>query len=519
MATTYITKGQSVSVKRIQIDKEWTNVSMMRKSNRTDPCCSMSKRQSQKATTNCQEGMKVITVTALIVMSLVSCAGADKKHVSCEEMAERLNKRWMVGANRFDAGGATGEEAQHRLAEWMKDKGILTTVCTPKGYPDVDAPCTDGFIMEHGTAFYCVTFVISIVLTLLFFLVSASWVGLTDRAKELVEADVLSPFPVFTIPGIGLVLNATAPQVDVTCSFPADGATSGRLPDGDNNHGCGPLISDYYFGSNPKRQIIERHLHDMKKNTVNLTNDMLVNNLVRRYNDSVMTWKLEDWENTGRTWEDFTCTEWIDLKFNWTGFSPKDTSSMEACKAYIEDPSNVWDEDKTTMGLLGFYEKMGAWDDVLEPILGHRTCMDSSAECVAKGRCPGFPMDWVGACSWPPENFQSSMDMWLELHSKTNPKMAQMNEVVLNMEANTLGGVEAIYVPNIESSWVGNIFNKEFLEQMDPEKYPLPLNTTAYFYYAAKKLAKEYYGGIPVVSLNPTKVSALTGTMFGCDII
>ena len=67
------------------------------------------------------------------------------------------------------------------------------------------------------------------------------------------------------------------------------------------------------------------------------------------------------------------------------------------------------------------------------------------------------------------------MDMWLELHSKTNPKMAQMNEVVLNMEANTLGGVEAIYVPNIESSWVGNIFNKEFLEQMDPEKYPLPL--------------------------------------------
>merc|ERR1712241_662031 len=134
---------------------------------------------------------------------------------------------------------------------------------------------------------------------------------------------------------------------------------------------------------------------------------------------------------TGRTWEDFTCAEWAaDIPLsnsNYTAFGPKNASSMEACKAYIQDPSNVWDEEKTSMG---------------------------------------FPLEFVGACSWPPESFASAMDMWLETRSRANPYQMQMNEISLDLEANSPGSVEALYVTNTPYGMIGRPEAIEFQNKM-----------------------------------------------------
>ena len=429
-----------------------------------------------------------IMLTSIMVM-MVSNVKAESS--SCQAMADKLNKRWMVGANRFDAGGATGEEARDLLMEWIGENGILTTKCTPVGYPEVYGPCTDGYIMDH---------------------VAASWVGLTDRAKELVEEDKLLPFPVFPTPGIGLVFNTSSAETKVMCSYPSDGASDGRM-----DKGCGPRKEDYYFGSESNRPMVEQFLHDQATNTLNMTNKLQVQNFVRQYNDSVSTWQADNWEDTGRTWEDFTCREWANTNDTWSAFGPKNTSSMDACKAYTQDPSNVWNPEVTHMGSFFYYLMLGGWNDTLAPLLGHPSCKDTMDACASNGSCMGYPVEWVGACSWPPEDFQSAMDMWLELRSRANPLNIQMNEVELDLEANGPGNVEAIYTVNTPYTVISQKEVQDFFLKMGEPGTTSPENITEYYKYAADKLAKEFYGDIPVVTLNPTKEDALAGTLFSCD--
>ena len=81
-------------------------------------------------------------LVAGLMLVAVLANGAAAKQYTCEEMADRLNEKWMVGSNRFDAGGKTGQEAREALGEWIDSNGILTTRCTPSGYPDVEGPCT-----------------------------------------------------------------------------------------------------------------------------------------------------------------------------------------------------------------------------------------------------------------------------------------------------------------------------------------------------------------------------------------
>jgi len=436
-------------------------------------------------------------LVAGLMLVAVLANGAAAKQYTCEEMADRLNEKWMVGSNRFDAGGKTGQEAREALGEWIDSNGILTTRCTPSGYPDVEGPCTDGFPMDH---------------------VAASWIGLTDRAEELVKTGKLLPFPVYEDPGIGLIFNTSTPETEVLCSFPTDATSAGRQPDDEGNNGCGPITTDYYFGSDSKRPMIEQYLENKENNIVNITNEMQVRNFIREYNDSVSTWSLKDWETTGRTWEDFTCVDWLPdyLQANWSAFTPKDTSSMDACKAYTQDPSNVLAQDLTHMGLFGYFIQMGGWDDYYEALLGHETCKDVSPPCVSDGTCPlNYPLEWLGACSWAPENFQSAMDMWLELRSKANTMQMQDNEICLALEANAPGRVEAIYVTNTPYGAIGQPELIDNIVKADAD-YP-PKNVTDYFAYAAMKLAYEYYGGIPVVMVNPTREDALAGTMFSCN--
>jgi len=432
----------------------------------------------------------------MLAAIMANGATAANQH-TCEKIAEKLNKKWMVGSNRFDAGGKTGQEARDALGEWIDSNGILTTRCTPSGYPDVEGPCTDGYIMDH---------------------VAASWVGLTDRAKELVESDKLLPFPVYESTGIGLIFDASKPEAGVLCSFPSDGASSERMPDEEGNKGCGPFKYDYYFGSESKRPIIEQYLLDKQSNQANVTNEMQLRNYIREYNDTVSTWSLKDWETTGRTWEDFTCEDWANtsqVPMNWTGFGPKDGSSMEACKAYIQDPSNAWDEEKTRMGSFGYFVKAGTFDDPYEAVLGHPICKNRSAECAVKADCVGPPLEFVGACSWPPESFATAMDMWLELRSRVNPLQYQMNEISIDLEANGPGGVEALYVTNTPYGMIGQ---PELIELQSSDPAAPPANITEYYTYAAKKLAEDYYGGVPVLLVNVTKENALAGTMFSCDL-
>merc|ERR1711977_483485 len=340
-----------------------------------------------------------------------------------------------------------------------------------------------------------------------------------------VESDKLLPFPVFESTGIGLVFDTSKPETGILCSFPSDSASDYRQPDEEGNKGCGPFRIDYYFGSDSKGPIIEQYLKDKQNNQANVTNEMQVRNFVREYNDSVSTWSLKDWETTGRTWENFTCAEWAaDIPLsnsNYTAFGPKNASSMEACKAYIQDPSNVWDEEKTSMGSLFYFMKAGTFDDPYEAVLGHSVCKDTSDPCVPTGNCMGFPLEFVGACSWPPESFASAMDMWLETRSRANPYQMQMNEISLDLEANSPGSVEALYVTNTPYGMIGQPEAIEFQNKMgsivDESMVP-PENITEYYTYAAKKLAEDYYGGIPVVLVNATKENALAGTMFSCDL-
>merc|ERR1711907_907829 len=96
---------------------------------------------------------------------LAGCvAAAPGNATSCVAMAERLNKRFLVGSNRFDAGGSTGAEARDKLREWMQSNGLLVQMCQPRGYPEVYGPCTDEFEgMDH---------------------IAASWIGLPTEPRR-----------------------------------------------------------------------------------------------------------------------------------------------------------------------------------------------------------------------------------------------------------------------------------------------------------------------------------------------
>ena len=433
----------------------------------------------------------ILILTSILIISI---SNVKAESSSCQAMADKLNKRWMVGANRFDAGNATGEEARELLMKWIGKHGLLTTICTPRGYPYVSA-CFDTFEMDH---------------------VAASWVGLTDQSLNLVQSGQLQPFPVYPMPGIGLVYNLSSPRVKILCAYASDAASAFRMKDEEGNPGCGPLKSDYYFGIDSKRPIIEQYLQDMRKNRKNMTNLALVSKIVGEYNRSVSTWDLKDWSKTGRTWKDFDCNEWYNETSDWTAFTPANTSSMDACKVYIQDPSNLWNPKVTKLGNAFYFKKMGSWKDVYKPLLGHPTCKERNARCVSLCKCPGWSVEWMGACSWPAESFQVAMDMWLSLRNKANRDMMQQNELSLNLAADGPGGVEAIYVYD-ENTLLGEQKLQSYLEHLMPGDYPYPKNATQYFDYAAKQMAKEFYGDIPVLKLNPTKENALAGTLFSCD--
>ena len=142
-------------------------------------------------------------------------AAAPNDAATCEAMAEKLNQRFIVGSNRFNT-TSTGQEARDKLREWMASNGLLVSMCNPQGYPDVYGPCIDEQ-MDH---------------------ISASWIGQTDRTKELVEADILSPLQLY--PGtIGLVFNISNPDTEVLCVSPSDSSSDGRQPDAKGNPACG----------------------------------------------------------------------------------------------------------------------------------------------------------------------------------------------------------------------------------------------------------------------------------------
>jgi len=188
-------------------------------------------------------------------------------------MAEKLNERYAVGSNRFNT-SATGQEARDDLRDWMKSNGILLSMCDPQGYPDVYGPCTDESSMDH---------------------LAASWIGLTDRAKDLVEADTFSPFPVYYMGGIGVVYDPAFEQLQLYCSSPTDMSSSGRQADEEGNPGCGPMKNNALYGQDSQF----RKIHDYFSGDFNATNatvEYAATDALKQYYKAVSGWDQMDWK-------------------------------------------------------------------------------------------------------------------------------------------------------------------------------------------------------------------------------
>jgi len=450
----------------------------------------------------------------VVGLTLVGCgvAAAPGNASSCEEMAERLNKRFLVGSNRFDAGGSTGPEARDKLRDWMQSNGLLVQMCQPKGYPTVYGPCTDEFPgMDH---------------------IAASWVGLTDGVKEIVEKDLFEPFPMFP-ERIGVVFDTSYPRASPLCASPSDSASIGRLHDADGNPGCGPLKPAIDVGQRNTLDLLEAYLDDKKSGVRNATREFQVSEWVKRYNlgygnetKGVQPFDQFEWWAPQGAGGNVSCEDlYFPLPTNYTGITPKDATSVDACSTF--GPADVW--TTAIRGSYGVFSKAGSWNPAEQAfleVLGHPLCVDRSNSCVESGTCypEAGPLQWTAQCTFGPEDFMKVLDIQVEMNSRPNPHDKgpggnQWNELSLPLEANAPGGVEALFT-------YGNGFFKVLdglLENNQPEAKAefyvsqLPANATDYIAYAAKELAEKYYGGVPIVYVNPTKENALEGKIFGCS--
>ena len=454
--------------------------------------------------TNTKTMKKIVAVLALACVAVASAA-PNNATATCEAMAEKLNKRYMVGSNRFNT-SATGQEARDELREWMTSNGILFSMCNPEGYPDVYGPCGDMFLgVDH---------------------IPASWVGLTDRARDLVEADTFDPFPVFAFGAVGLVFDPTFEQAQVYCSSPTDSASASRQPDEDGNPGCGPQTSNLLYGRDNHFRDVQAYLSGQ----VNASVEYDAANDLKEYYSMVSGWDQMNW----KAGEDFasapfnkTCAELFIPKTKiWSAVTPVD-QTMEGCRAFISDPKNIVQKGKFgSMNVIGF---SGTWDinsTVIQEALGHEICIDDEdAPCLADGTCAGVNLEWEGACTWKPEDFMSSIDAQHELGSRKipgieGPSAYQWNEVSMPLIANTPQGVEAIFhFGDYFDTWTANAQKQAEGQgtQVDAFAKPYPSDYGTFAKYAAHKLAEGYYGGVPVVTVTPTKENALAGKIFGCS--
>ena len=446
---------------------------------------------------------KVAAAVAVVVLSIgvastQAVAAQDKNATAaCEAMAEKLNQRYLVGSNRFNT-TETGQEARDDLREWMNSNGILLSMCNPQGYPDVYGPCTDEYPMDH---------------------IAATWVGLTDRAKELVEADTFSPFPVFAA-GVGVVFDPTFEQVQVHCSSPTDSTSAGRQPNEDGP-GCGPMTNNMLYGKDSKFADVQAYL----AGDANATVEFAAADALKQYYKMVSKWDQMNWKQG----EDFaeapfnvTCKQIVEDSLGldpWPAVTPAE-NTMEACRAFISDPKNL---NKGKFGPFQVLGSAGTWDinsTLIQDALGHEFCIDDEDDpCIEEGSCPGKPLEWVGVCTWKPEDFMTSIDFQHELGSMKparvdGPSAFLWNEISVPLEANTPQGVEAVFhFGSYFDTFIANSLSQSPSETADP----LPADYAEYAKYAAQKLAEGYYGGVPVVTVTPTKENALAGKIFGCS--
>ena len=312
-------------------------------------------KETTTTTTTTTMMIKARYAAACIVaacIAVAAAADASAKNASCQAMADKLNARYAVGSSRFDAGGSTGQEARDKLSKWMETNGLLFTECVPKGYPDVvDGPCTDGFVMDH---------------------IAATWIGLTDRAKEMVEDGAFPAFPTAPFGGIGLVFDTSNPKSELLCISPTDSASAGRQPDAEGNPGCGPMKNDWNFGQDSKKPVYESYLKDKTNETALFE----IGNFANAYVADVASWTSDKWWDAEKTWEDISCSKIIPAPelvsgLNWTAFTPSDTASMEACVTYTKDPTNFWNESATTKGRFTIFAALGQWDPAALANPGH----------------------------------------------------------------------------------------------------------------------------------------------------
>ena len=459
-------------------------------------------RKTMKKTTM----MKAAACLACVAVA----AAAPNDAATCEAMAEKLNQRFIVGSNRFNT-TSTGQEARDELREWMASNGLLVSMCNPQGYPDVYGPCADEVGMDH---------------------ISASWIGQTDRTKELVEADILSPLQLY--PGtIGLVFNISNPDTEVLCVSPSDSASDARQPDAKGNPACGSFNKPV----TESLRMIEEYLRSVKEgDKPNATLELAVSEWEKYYYlgdpsknvTGVSGWdQMKWWEGDNVTSDaNVTCSD-----LYWTSTDPGEKQwaaikPLVPMEEYLADPKNVWDPTKTQWGSFPVYYNAGTWNMTsYEELLGHPLCVDDSDPCVMDGTCTegGKIVEWL-ADPLEPQHFQQAMDMQVELYGKRIPglpegkaSLPQWNEISVSKNANVKGGVEAIFV---RKDFFGPGGTLELLEKQrgsGASTGPVPPRAKEFTEYGARQLAEGYYGGIPVVYASRKKEDVLAGKVFGCS--
>merc|ERR1711871_552498 len=362
--------------------------------------------------------------------------------------------------------------------------------------------------------------------------ISASWIGQTDRTKELVEADILSPLQLY--PGtIGLVFNISNPDTEVLCVSPSDSSSDNRQPDAKGNPACGSFNKPV----TESLRMIEEYLRSVKEgDKPNATLELAVSEWEKSYylgNPSknmtgVSGWdQMKWWEGDNVTSDaNVTCS---DLYYTTSDPGEKQWAAIKPLvpmEEYLADPKNVWDPTKTQWGSFPVYNKAGTWNMTsYEELLGRPLCVDDSDPCVMDGTCTEGELlvEWL-ADPLEPQHFQQAMDMQVELYGKRIPglpegkaSLAQWNEISVSKNANVKGGVEAIFVMKDLFGPGGTL---ELLEKQlgsGASTFPVPLRAKEFTEYGARQLAENYDGGIPVVYASMKKEDALAGKVFGCS--
>jgi hypothetical protein len=269
----------------------------------------------------------VLPAAVLLVLACARGAGGSSVGPPCSPaLARQLSRNF----NRYARMSHTNASS---LPAYLATHGVLVSQCMNP--PSCVVPTPPGYHL------------------------SGSWISAV-QAKD--GGDITDLHAIHS--AIGSVVDLT--KVNITCSFPSDGATATR-----DGRGCGPQSQDPWFGSEGASARLDPNK----------------NQQLRASYSSLLRQKL----GPGATWRNLSClspmppllpavTDTNNL-LNWSSWGPRNARSMQLCDTFKRAPGGE---------MMGVQSMLSWFSNLYSPILGHPLCLDPNP-CVgasgAHGTC------------------------------------------------------------------------------------------------------------------------------------